>query len=197
MNFVKIPAWNDMLVLPPVNDGNAASADRSPYEVSLLSFVRRFATTPARCTILRGLLEFRQSIHEAGITAGFQWVDGSFVEDVEARYGRGPRDLDVVTFVLSHESGDPQQIPPNLLDLERLKSSFAVDNYWVQSRNERALVKATTYWYSMWSHRRDRQWKGYVQLDLDAEFDSASLAELREVETHLHKSALQARFPDH
>lgn len=28
-------------------------------------------------------------------------------------------------------------------------------------------IQRVSYWYSMWSHRRDGVWKGFVQVDLD------------------------------
>lgn len=34
-------------------------------------------------------------------------------------------------------------------------------------------VKVIAYWYSLWSHRRDDSWKGFVQVDLDPEQDAA------------------------
>jgi hypothetical protein len=33
-----------------------------------------------------------------GLDNGFQWIDGSFVEDVEKSRGRAPGDVDIVTF---------------------------------------------------------------------------------------------------
>jgi hypothetical protein len=32
------------------------------------------------------------------------------------------------------------------------------------------------YWYSMWSHRRDGMWKGFVQIDLSPSEDTPALA---------------------
>jgi hypothetical protein len=32
-------------------------------------------------------------------------------------------------------------------------------------------IKAITYWYSIWSHRRDGLWKGFVQIDIDPSQD--------------------------
>jgi hypothetical protein len=52
-----IPEWNISAVLPPVRPGAAGhSPDRSPYKASLSEVVERFAKTPARLEILRGLL---------------------------------------------------------------------------------------------------------------------------------------------
>jgi len=72
---------------------------RSPYVVGLLDVVERFATTPERIRILDGLLRFRADLHQTGIVSGFQWLDGSFMEQVEILEHRPPRDLDVVNFL--------------------------------------------------------------------------------------------------
>lgn len=45
-----------------------------------------------------GLLDLRAELTLAGKSDGFQWVDGSFTEDVEVQQGRTPNDVDVVTF---------------------------------------------------------------------------------------------------
>jgi hypothetical protein len=60
--------------------------------------VRPLGTTPARLTILDGFLQFRQRLRAAGLAVGFQWLNGSFLQDVERFEGRDPGDLDVVTF---------------------------------------------------------------------------------------------------
>jgi hypothetical protein len=75
-----------------------SSPDRSPYRVDLISFIDRFSTTAPRVKILDGLLRFRAWLHNLGILSGFQWVDGSFLEDIETIAKRPPNDIDVVTF---------------------------------------------------------------------------------------------------
>lgn len=156
-----------MLVLPPVNDGNPASFNRSPYLVSLQSLVDRFATSPQRCSVLAGFLRFRRELHDAGLKTGFQWLDGSFVENVESLEGRPPRDLDVVTFVEGGVTDFASVASSTLLSPAWVKSRFHVDHYWVNpTRSGRDLVRLSTYWYSVWSHRQDGQWKGFLQVDL-------------------------------
>src|SRR5690606_3212200 len=86
-------------VLPPVNPDNPTGPDRSPYQVSLVDLVLRFGTSPKRREILDGLLRFREQLHNLGLVTGFQWLDGSFLEEVELLEQRPPHDIDVVTFV--------------------------------------------------------------------------------------------------
>ena len=33
------------------------------------------------------------------------------------------------------------------------------------------LVERSAYWYSMWSHRRNQAWKGYLEVDLNPAHD--------------------------
>lgn len=183
MSPVPIPPWNPLLVLPPVNDLDPVSPDRSPYEVSLLSFVVRFATSWQRCRILRGYLNFRAALHQAGIVSGFQWLDGSFSENVEVLEARNPRDVDVVTFLEDPDGELAQLFPQELADHDLVKERFLVDSYWVETTLPgRELVTVSAYWYSMWAHRRNSQWKGFLQIDLSPAEDAAALAELTQIE---------------
>lgn len=98
MNTGRIPDWTAQGYLPPNDHSDPTSFQRSPYVVTIADFIRRFGTTPNRQAILRGLLAFREALHAAGLNHGFQWVDGSFLEDVETNHRRDPEDVDVVTF---------------------------------------------------------------------------------------------------
>lgn len=93
-----IPAWNAQGVLPPVGVADPTSTIRSPYVVPLIEVVHRFGTTVERRTILGGLMRYRAALHAIGLVQGFQWLDGSFLEDVEGLESRPPNDIDVVTF---------------------------------------------------------------------------------------------------
>ena len=70
----------------------------SPYVVTISDVIRRYATSAERIEILVGLLKFRADLRTAGFIDGFQWFDGSFVENIEETRGRAPADIDVVTF---------------------------------------------------------------------------------------------------
>ena len=53
-------------------------------------------------------------------------------------------------------------------------TSVALDT---QSQEE--LVTVSTYWYSMWSHRRrDLLWKGFLQVDLGPGLDAVAREKL-------------------
>ena len=91
-----IPDWEYAGVLPANEPDDPTSEIRSPYTASLFDLVTRFGSTQPRRRLFRGLLNFRAELHGAGLIHGFQWVNGSFVENVEARDGRSPNDIDLV-----------------------------------------------------------------------------------------------------
>ena len=68
------------------------SLELSPYVVTALEVVTSLGTSEARKTILRGWLLHRATLRAVGLDRGFQWLDGSFVED------KVLKDLDVVSF---------------------------------------------------------------------------------------------------
>ncbi|MDR2761087.1 MAG: hypothetical protein LBB88_00625, partial [Planctomycetaceae bacterium] len=98
-------------------------------------------------------------------------------EDIEFLEKRSPRDLDVVTFYkLSADETQETLIQKNekIFDKTYLKSTFAVDGYFVMLGFpvDAGEIETITYWYSMWSHRRDGLWKGFVKIDLDPSQDT-------------------------
>lgn len=189
---VAIPAWNSAGVLPPIRPSAPGhSADRSPYVVDLAMVVDRFATSKARMSILDGWLRFRADLHAAGIVSGFQWLDGSFLEDIETLENRAPKDMDVVTFFdLPHgqDQGSMARNHASLFDQKHVKANYGVDSYFtvLGQPTDRWQVKNISYWYSMWSHRRDSVWKGFVQVDLNPVQDGDARAALNLAEGHHH-----------
>ena len=181
-SIASIPVWNSAGVLPPIRpSAPGSSPDRSPYVVDLAVLFDRFATSPERMAILDGLLRFRADLHAAGITSGFQGLDGSFLEQVEALEGRAPRDMDVVTFLDLPQGLDQRSLAQRqgvLFDQKHVKATYAMDAYFavLGQPTDQWQVKNIAYWYSLWSHRRDGLWKGFVQVDLDPSQDSDARA---------------------
>jgi hypothetical protein len=189
MGVVAIPNWDPSGVLPPINQIAPTSVNRSPYSVSLTDLVLRFATTPDRQTVLAGYLGFRAALHSVGLTSGFQWIDGSFAEDIERIAGRGPNDIDVVTFYNlppSQTAKDVFTAHQRLFTSKDTKADYHVDAYFVQlnAGSPEPLVNLSAYWYSLWSHRRGGQWKGYLQIDLSSSDDLLAKANLDGVMNH-------------
>lgn len=187
MTTVAIPDWNAQGVIPPVNSLQPTLADRSPYTVSLTDVVLRFGLSAERRTVLDGLLRYRAALHTAGLVQGFQWLDGSFLEQVELLESRPPNDIDVVTFYklpvgktqLDLQAQAPDIFPNSRASKQTMKENYRVDAYPVHlGMVSERLIERGTYWYSMWSHRRNQIWKGYVQVDLAPVEDAAARAAL-------------------
>ena len=176
-----IPEWNYDGILPAFNPSEPTSGERSPYAIPLSDLVIQFGGTNARRKVLSGLLDFRAELHKIGLAQGFQWIDGSFVENIEARENRQPNDLDLVTFFYIPDGSSGETLLQNfplLFDRDNLRQQYRVDSYYVplnQATSEE-IIELSTYWYSLWSHTRNGEWKGYLQIDLaDADDEQARL----------------------
>lgn len=188
-----IPDWNVHGVLPPYLDGSN-SAGRAPYRVALTDVVLRFASTPRRAELLTGFMAFRKALHGHGLTRGFQWLDGSFLEDIETLEARDPKDIDVVTFY--HEvvgisqrdlmASDQLLFSFDAANRDARKAQFGVDSFLLSfTGTPEALMARSTYWYSMWAHRRTDLWKGYLQVDLAPVEDDKAAELLRATKAQL------------
>ena len=179
--MVTIPDWNALGLLPPIDPATPTNVERSPYPVSLKDLVLRFGTSPERKAILVGFLRYRAILHQFGVQGGFQWLDGSFMEEVEVLEGRAPKDIDVVSFIHGTLPEDAD------IDVEHdaAKAQFSVDSYFVELDQlpPRELTLWSAYWYSMWSHRRNQAWKGFLQVELAPSEDAEALAWLSSPET--------------
>ena len=175
-----IPNWNSAGVLPPVHPDEPIGRERSPYLISLVDLILKFGSSPERLVILDGLLRLRAALHSAGVVGGFQWLDGSFLEQVELTESRAPRDIDVVTFVESTEGVSLTAENEWIAEHDLVKSKCLVDHYFVElNLPSRSLIAQTTYWYSMWSHRRSQLWKGFLQIDLAPTDDAMAEAVMK------------------
>lgn len=182
---MKNPLWNIAGVIPPIRPGHELGSPRSPYRVSLNQFIDLFATSQERIDILKGFLGFRTLLHSSQIVSGFQWVDGSFMEHVEATQNRAPNDLDVVTFFnLPEDSDSPESFfekNRHCFDKEFVKKQFKIDSFFVEmSKNSpEQLVKNSAYWYSVWGHTRSGLWKGFLEVDLKPSGETEALETLK------------------
>lgn len=170
-------------ILPPfvgaLGPGDAPSA-MTPYPATAHEVAVRFGGTERRREILHGWLGYRAALRAAGLVSGFQWLDGSFVED------KVPNDIDVVTFTYSPAAmQDPAQRATwaaahgFLLDRTTAKQRFKVDAFTIDlGGNPETLVDAARYYGALFSHRRgDNLWKGMLSVRLeDAADDRAALA---------------------
>lgn len=175
-----IPGWNLQGVLSPIDFSNPTSRNRSPYEVCLNDIVFRFGTSHERLKLLTNLLSFRSGLHATGLVRGFQWLDGSFIENIESLESRAPRDIDVVTFYYLPAGYSQQSFYasyPQLFRRDYNKNKYNMDAYFIDLNGgvPENLISDSAYWYSMWSHRRNSLWKGYLQIDLSPTDDHIAM----------------------
>lgn len=178
-----LPSFTLSGVLPPYHPELGATKDhvhgRSPYLISPEELVSAFATSPERKSLLRDLFHYRHSLRELGI-GGYQWIDGSFVEDVETQRGRPPGDIDVVTFLsrpagMSEKSSWEEFVDQHISLLNA--DGLAVHCFFVDlSIPAIVAIRQSVFWFGLFSHQRDTAlWKGLVQIDLGVD-DSAAIA---------------------
>ena len=173
-----IPDFNHSHVLPPfLGDSPTAASDASPYHASMLEVTQRFASLLGRRWLIEGLLDYRADLAALGFVRGFQWLDGSFAEDIEAHEQRPPNDMDIVTFAFSPVGLTGAQIVQTLAEHPALfmnaqaKEKYGCDGYMVPlDRSPVNLVNNTTYYFGLFSHRRsDQVWKGLLRIPLESD----------------------------
>ncbi len=175
-----IPSFTIDGILPPFvgpNGPGGAPEDLSPYATTAAEVVTTLATSPARNTILKGWLAHRAALKAIGFDRGFQWLDGSFVEDKE------PQDLDIVSFFYRppgiHDGNTLARLMHaniGLFGRSQVKATYSLDFFPVDlNGTPEALVSLTRYWLGLFSHRRqDSLWKGMLQIRLEDEVDDAA-----------------------
>lgn len=178
-----IPAFTIDGILPPyvgpAGPGGAAE-DLSPYVVTAIEIATTLGHTNERRAILRGWLQHRTALRALGFDRGFQWLDGSFVEQ------KDPRDLDVVTFLYRppgiHSGGELAQLLRanlNVFGRPQVKAAYKLDFFPIDlDGSAEALVSLSRYFLGLFSHRRgDDVWKGMLQVRLeDVADDTAAIA---------------------
>lgn len=183
------PPFGPNGLLPPFT-GQDPTADgaRSPYVGTLVDVVDRFATTQERCRILAGLLRMRLELHNLGFVNGWQWLDGSYLENRPTE----PRDIDIVTFLFPTTSTDPpSEVARRFREAGLLppaaKARFSCDSYIVELLSGPVpAIRAAVYWYGLFSHRRlTFEWKGLVQVDLSPSEDRPAYGRLQQRMTEL------------
>lgn len=186
-----IPAFDLGLVLPPFLGGRpgAGTAFQSPYEATPEEVVHRFGTTGTRNEYLRGWLNLRRDLRALGIVGGFQWLDGSFVEDKERRLGVAPGDIDLVTCFdrpagLENDAAFAAVAGPHaatLFDPGHCKATYHCEAFYIDlGRAGQSIANLSAFWFSLFSHQRDTfRWKGVVRVRLGPDIvDAAADAEL-------------------
>ena len=184
-----LPSFTLSGVLPPYHPEWGPTADhvhgRSPYLITPEQLVATFATSEERKSLLRDLFQYRQSLRALGLT-GYQWIDGSFVEDVETHRGRPPGDIDVVTFFSRPNGYEGLAEWRGFLDQHEGAldaDGLGLDCFFVDlSLPPSVVVRQSVFWFGLFSHQRETAlWKGIVQISLDVD-DAAAMALLEGVD---------------
>jgi hypothetical protein len=170
-----IPNFDHNNVLPPHLGDPTLSVHLSPYHCTIIELCHKFCTSPYRIQILRNLVLFRQKITTLGVIFGFQWLDGSFVENIEASQARHPNDLDIVTFYGGLSIPEQRTIGINLPEFFSpviAKSNFLLDHYaFDYGFKPEITVEMTRYWVQLFTHNRLGVWKGILRLPLNTPID--------------------------
>jgi hypothetical protein len=95
------------------------------------------------------------------VTSGFQWLDGSFLEDIEKTERRDPGDIDIVSFVrfpawATADQGSWDRFAQSNAGLfDRVaKVTFGCDSYFVDlDLDAEDIVASTRYWFGLFSPR--------------------------------------------
>lgn len=188
-----LPSFDLRGMLPPFVGADATTPDRSPYWVTMPELVAAFGTTPHRQQLLRNLIAYRALLAQGGYVGGIQFIDGSFVENVEALESRSPGDIDVFSIL----NAPPRYLTDpaawlatgrsfwnaEVADRNLNKQRFNLDTYAVLFEERQAqpmnLISDIIYWYGLFSHQRTTfAWKGFAGLTLDPAADQAALSQL-------------------
>ena len=167
-----IPQLTIAGILPPFKGSGPGDAFdlMSPYEVGPVDVLQRFGTTDERKAILRNWLDHRTVLRGLGIDQGFQWLDGSFVEE------KDPHDLDLVTFF--HRPASVQDAAgwralwfgsPTVFSRPEAKRTYNLDTFFLDLDGDpEDLVSTARYFLQLFSHQRDSfLWKGMLQVRLE------------------------------
>ena len=175
-----IPDFTVSGVLPPyVGPTPTVPEAMSPYPASLVEIANKMCASNERKAIMRGLLEYRQKLATVELQAGFQWLSGSFMEDIETLEYRHPNDIDLVTFVrrpaAARADADWQAFYSAhqlLLNQKHVKAAFRCHCYFVDLDSDPiGIVSQTSYWFGLFSHRRSGLWKGLLKVPLAVSAD--------------------------
>jgi hypothetical protein len=124
---------------------------------------------------LKGFLEYRKQLKECGLEKGVQWIDGSFLEDIENNKNRPPNDIDLVTIIMRPEQFSKDHLWKDfiggkieLFNPSITKANYNCDAYLVDfCLPFDYVLRQITYWHGLFSHQRvTKIWKGILQIDL-------------------------------
>jgi hypothetical protein len=167
-----IPPFDHQGIIPPFlghNGPGGSPAQMTPYRCSSLEFVQHFSITKERRNLLSLWLLHRAALATAGFQHGFEWVNGSFVED------KDPDDIDVVLFFEPPSFENQEQADmflnkhKHLFHRSAVKKNFNMDILLCDmTQRPETVIDVSRYYLGLFSHRRDDYlWKGMLQIELN------------------------------
>lgn len=166
-----IPDFDHNHVIPPHVGDPSNRSDVSPFECTTFELCQKFSTSKERIEILQKFLDFRKRTVNSGIKVGFQWLDGSFLENIEESEGRNPNDLDVVTFYGGLTMNDQfmaKTFFPEFFSPKMAREKFSVDHYAIDFNfDPDVTIDQTRYWLQLFTHKRNGIWKGMLKIPLN------------------------------
>jgi hypothetical protein len=176
---MNIPAFGTNGTLPPfIENSPTIRAKRSPFRATIFEVIDRFCVSRERAELLKGLNAYRKHLFGGGFLTGDQWIDGSFVEDVEKLRGRPPGDIDVVTlfnrplkYQIDAAAWDVAYeafIHSNYFSTKRMKPIYRCDTWSIDlNASPTSLVRDTMYWGGLFSDiKKSTEKKGIVSIPL-------------------------------
>lgn len=186
-----LPSFDSRGLLPPFLGDDAATPDRSPYWITMDELATAMGSTPHRKQLIANLITYRKMLADEGYVSGIQFIDGSFVENIETIASRPPSDIDVFSvlcappkYLSDMPAWQATGLPfwqTEIIDRDRNKQRFGLDTYAVLFEERAAkpmnLISDIIYWYGLFSHQRGTlAWKGFAGLALDPAGDQAALS---------------------
>lgn len=108
-------------------------------------------------------------MRKMGVEIVSQWLNGSFVENVEISQGRPPNDIDVMTFLRRPAHAQDDQAFGTLVaanidifNATQCKAKYRCDHYVTDLGH--ISIEQVCYWHSLFSHNRSGAWKGYLSV---------------------------------
>ncbi len=104
-----------------------------------------------------------------------QWLDGSFLEDIEQLENRDPHDLDLITIYWGYDIPFQQNLVtsvPEFMDPQLSKANLLLDHYpFDAGYSPLQTVEMSRYWAQLFSHNRNGVWKGMLAIHLNTPAD--------------------------
>jgi len=129
-------------------------------------------------------LDYRAILTREGIVNGFQWLGGSFMEEIEKLESRPPNDLDVVSFLAVDLNVAKAAISrvPLLFDRAATKRDYHLDHFPVDAAfHPFNTVDLARYWFGLFSHRRNAVWRGLLRVELNCGTEDQAARQILDV----------------